>query len=609
MKKILLLIVACFSLTGLLQAQTSGGPDTYGYVWRDSNDPNGPTYNWITIDSLAGTTEIAGLSDDNFVGPFLLPAPFPYYWYTVNKIWIGSNGYLGFDPSQFAAPFPTIPTSGTSKNNFLAAFMSDLNFAGAANPARCLYWQSASNDTVIVTYKQVGFWVNAVPDYDGDNTFQFILNYNDSTITFQYETQTSSSPAIADYISVGMENNSGVIGLEWGHDVYPPTQYAIRFYPPATTTLVVNDASTVYNDSQGSAGKFLSKNGSTFALNTLVKNAGNSTLPSFNVESKVQAANNTISVTNSAATSSLLPGATQLINQTNQFNPITAGIFRFITTTQLAGDATPSNNAVTMELGVVDTTLATTELAYDNGISSTTTGISWSGGNGGCANLFFPPYYPCDITQVKAYILADANGFGYDMKVYANNGPGGTRGALLDSVNVAPATFTVGSFVTTNLTSPIRIDSGGFYVEWFMGGDGVALGQNQVAPFSNRGYEVLGTTMSEYRSSEIEDLMIRAVIAKVGVGVNENKAANGFGEFYPNPSSEFSTITFDASAVKGSKIVAQVYDVNGRVVFSCQFNTADQKVIIPVKNLNSGIYSVRLTTENSEITKKLNVIK
>lgn len=609
MKKILLLIVACFSLTGMLQAQTSGGPDTYGYVWRDSNDPNGPTYSWITIDSLPGTTEITGLSDDNFVGPILLPAPFPYYWYTVNKFWVGSNGYLGFDPFLIAAPFPTIPTTGSTQNNFLAAFMSDLNFAGAANPARCLLWKSATNDTVIVTYKEVGFWVNAVPDYDGNNTFQIILNYNDSTITYQYESQTSSSPAAVDYISVGMENNSGAIGLEWGHDQYPSTQYAIRFYPPATTTLVVNDASTVFNDNPSSAGKFLSKNGATFALNTLVKNTGNSTLPSFNVESKVQAANNTISVTNSAPTTSLLPGDTQFINQTNQFNPTTAGIFRFITTTQLAGDATPSNNARTMELGVVDTTLTTTELAYDNGISSTTTGISWSGGNGGCANLFFPPYYPCDITQVKAYILADANGFGYDMKVYDNSGPNGTRGNLLDSVNVAPATFTVGSYVTTALNSPIRIDSGGFYVEWFMGGDGVALGQNQVAPFSNRAYEVLGTTMSEYRSREIEDLMIRAVIAKVGVGVNENKSANGFGEFFPNPSSEFSTITFDASAIKGSRVFAQVFDVNGRVVYSGQFNTADQRVVIPVKELSSGIYSVRLSSENTEVTKKLNVIK
>jgi hypothetical protein len=262
-----------------------------------------------------------------------------------------------------------------------------------------------------------------------------------------------------------------------------------------------------------------------------------------------------------------------------------------------------------MELSVVDTTLASTELSYDNGTSSTTTGISWAGGNGGCANLFFPPYYPCDITQVKAYILADANGFGYDMKVYDNSGPNGTRGNLLDSINVAPATFTVGSYVTTPLTAPIRIDSGGFYVEWFMGGDGVALGQNQVAPFSNRAYEVLGNTMSEYRSREIEDLMIRAVIARVPVGVNENNAATSFGEFYPNPASEFSTINFDASAIKGSRVFAQVFDVNGRVVFSGQFNTADQRVVVPVKNLNSGIYSVRLSSENSEITKKLNVIK
>ncbi|MBK9637180.1 MAG: hypothetical protein IPO63_04960 [Bacteroidetes bacterium] len=75
MKKILLLVVCLASTIGLY-AQTSGGPDAYGNVWRDSNDPNGPTFNWIDLPSNPSAELVTGLSDDNAVGPshFLLPS-------------------------------------------------------------------------------------------------------------------------------------------------------------------------------------------------------------------------------------------------------------------------------------------------------------------------------------------------------------------------------------------------------------------------------------------------------------------------------------------------------------------------------------------------------
>jgi hypothetical protein len=42
-----------------------GGPDAYGYVWKDQADA--PSYNWIDPSSHQ---VVNGLSDDNFVGPF-----------------------------------------------------------------------------------------------------------------------------------------------------------------------------------------------------------------------------------------------------------------------------------------------------------------------------------------------------------------------------------------------------------------------------------------------------------------------------------------------------------------------------------------------------------
>lgn len=49
-------------------AQTSGGPDNFGYIWTNSNDPKGPSFNWIDITTTG--TEITGFADDNSVGFF-----------------------------------------------------------------------------------------------------------------------------------------------------------------------------------------------------------------------------------------------------------------------------------------------------------------------------------------------------------------------------------------------------------------------------------------------------------------------------------------------------------------------------------------------------------
>ena len=108
-----LAMLATFSLVG----QTSGGPDAYGYTWKSQADTaqDAPNYNWIDISTI-GTT-VTGLGDDDFVGPLNIGFDFPYYWFTYNSLYIGSNGYVSFDPILIASSgtlaFPNIPTTNT----------------------------------------------------------------------------------------------------------------------------------------------------------------------------------------------------------------------------------------------------------------------------------------------------------------------------------------------------------------------------------------------------------------------------------------------------------------------------------------------------------------
>lgn len=615
MKKILLVAVCLVSTIGLY-AQTSGGPDLYGNVWRDSNDPNGPTFNWIDISTNPNAVQVTGLQDDNVSGPIFLPAPFNYYWYTVDRFYIGSNGYIAFNPINAAAAtiqaaFPAIPLPD-AKNNFLAAMMSDLNFEnnvpGSPNIATCWRWTSPGNDSVIVSFHNVPFWVNATPAFSGDNTFQIILDYNDSSITYQYLTQTGPSSVNPGFVSVGIENGSGNDGLNPYYDVYPATSYAIKFYPPSSTTLVINDASTNYADNPGTGALFISRNSAgAHALKAEIVNVGNTVLNPFNTTGLVRASNNALQVTNTAVSDTLQPSQTQLLNFANPFIPVAAGTFRFITTTTLGGDAFAGNDIKTQELQVVDTTAIDILLSYDNGTAAAG-GISWSGGNGGCANHFIPPFYPMDLTKASILVVADPNSVGYHIKVFADDGPNNSAGTLLDSVNVAPG-FALGTFVNTDMTSPIRIDSGGFYIAWIMNGDGVALGQNQVAPFSNRTYEILGNTMAAYRSGQSEDLMIRANISRVGVGISDIDAEDGIGQFFPNPARDKATIVVDASVLGQGNMLVQMFDIKGSLVSSELMTIQNGQLEVNLSKFQTGLYTVRFMLNNKEFSRKLQVTK
>ena len=600
-------------LARLAFAQTSGGPDAYGTTWRDSNDPNGPAYAWLDISSRAETMEISGLADDNIVGPYFLPAPFPYYWYTVDKFWVGSNGYIAFGATQFAHPFPLIPTPNGA-NDYLAPMMTDLNFVntgtvGAGNPAACFYWKNAAMDSAVISFDSVPFWTSGTPQWTGNNSFQIVLNYSDSTITFQYKDQSGASLSTLDYVTTGIENASGTIGLQWGHDIYPPTQYAIRFYQPGSSTLQINDAASVYNNNPTSGARFVSRNTSgAFALTSMVKNAGNTSLGAFSVTGQVKAANNSIAVTNTVQTNPLPAQQTQLISFTNPFIPINAGTYRFINTTTLAGDAVPSNDPCTLELQVVDTTLTDIELKYDNGIAATA-GISWNGGDGGCANYFIPPFYPCDITKVSAHIVADPNAVGYSMLVLDDDGPNGSAGTVLDSVGVAPGSIITGTFNTSQLTQPVRVDSGGFYVAWVMNGDGVALGQNQTTPLSNRTFEILSGVMADYRYREVEDLMIRATISRVATGVSENPADGFFGPAYPNPASGQVFIDLEASKIQSSELLVRLFDATGRLISTTTLAASANRIELPLSGLTSGLYTARIAVGDQEVSRRFTIAR
>ncbi len=182
--------------SGVSPDKGSGGPDAFGYSWIDSDDPAGPDYSWVEINTLGAS---AGTGDDANLGPFDLGFDFTYYGQTFNQIRVCTNGWLSFDSTDTDYTNQLIPL-GDEPNNLLALFWDDFN----PNDGGVIYYYAdVANNRFIVEY-------DGVPHYNSGNpeTFQVIIG-SDGSITYQYKTIVAETSC-----TVGIENGTGDTGLQ-----------------------------------------------------------------------------------------------------------------------------------------------------------------------------------------------------------------------------------------------------------------------------------------------------------------------------------------------------------------------------------------------------------
>src|SRR5262249_45988057 len=81
-----------------------GGPDAYGYTYRDDRHPEGPRFAWLDPVGQAG--RVSGLDHANALraGPVALGFPSPYYGTTFDSVYVDSNGLLSSAGPAGASP-------------------------------------------------------------------------------------------------------------------------------------------------------------------------------------------------------------------------------------------------------------------------------------------------------------------------------------------------------------------------------------------------------------------------------------------------------------------------------------------------------------------------
>ena len=171
-------------------AQVAGGPDNYGYTFRDERDSDGPMFQWeeIAIPEGGAGTELSQLTgfyassdatqnDDAYVWPMPLPFDFPFYGTDYTQIAVGAYGVTYFEDDGFGWYMRELPTDnvqeGRGTNTFIATYNDNLDILPGA-----IYVHSSPERTIIEHYRATSLFQEWA-------TFQTIL-YPNGDIRMQW---------------------------------------------------------------------------------------------------------------------------------------------------------------------------------------------------------------------------------------------------------------------------------------------------------------------------------------------------------------------------------------------------------------------------------------
>lgn len=593
---------------GGVSFQDTSGADDYGYRWVDSNEPGGPTYNWIDITGIG--TQVFGLSDDNNTGPFALGFNFPYYWYSVNQFWVNSNGAISFSDEEVY-----IPQGGSTyfipnvahPNDLVIPLGADISFEGASGEC---YYYSNNVDTFIISYIDVPAWDSS--GLVGSHTFQAILTAEDSCIYFQYGRQVGGFWNDED--CAGIEDVIGDVGLPVFLFQMPDSGYAVKFIPPDSTPYQALDLGIQDAVSPGSEGVFIYPN-EPFTVWTTIRNYGNVDAGSFIVSCLLWDTTYATYFTDSISVSGLVAGAETTLNFTPDWIPPAVNNYLTFMQLYLAGDINVTNNTKDVELQVIT---IPGWMMYDSDPSSATA-TNWYGAGGGWGQEFKPPQYPIKIDSVLFTISSDIT-IDVPILFLDDDGPGGSPGTILysDTITVPGTGFF--DYYTIPIPSPAcSIYSGKFYIGF------IQLASNNPknilegnGPFSRRAWEFTGS-WAPYRDRDNAEFLMRAYtssIQGVSEGIIGNKTYSlALLPIKPNPVKENVKICY--SLPSNADVSLKVYNLLGQEVktlvngpkksgvHSVTFDTKDSKG----NALPQGVYFYRLTVGDRSLTRKITLLR
>jgi len=196
-----------------LSPLNQGGPDTFGYTYKDSNESGGPIFSWEEIS--ATVNQIQYWCGPDYSCELPIGFNFPFYRNIYTGVYFNIEGYISFGKGYGTIPTGSIPSLVTP-NNEIAIFGGDLRVSQKTK----FYYQTLSNPTRFVLEAKDLY---LMPLYDLI-TFEAIL-YPNGDIVSLYQSLLGNN---SNY--VGIENEVGGDGLAYVHPL--ADNLAVRYYYP-----------------------------------------------------------------------------------------------------------------------------------------------------------------------------------------------------------------------------------------------------------------------------------------------------------------------------------------------------------------------------------------
>jgi len=227
------------------------GPDTFGYVSVDSNEPMGPVFNFIDISATGTDAGISGL--DVGSGPLAIGFPFNFYGSNFDQVAMASNGYLNFnlagDLTNFNNDCP-VPV-GPDPDNSIYVLWDDLDLGNAAGQAGffqtfspCPNTEGGTGDCAIFQWENAEHWPTSA-QFD----FQAIL-YDNGNILMNFG---PGNPEQGSGSTTGIENATATDGLTHvcNSAASVPDNFSVLFLYPGS--LAAQNAETEPNATAATA--------------------------------------------------------------------------------------------------------------------------------------------------------------------------------------------------------------------------------------------------------------------------------------------------------------------------------------------------------------------